>query len=713
MHWQTKFALTFTLFVVLVFRAELSSNVIGQTQVQQDDQDSARPNIILINLDDADKDIFADKYLDEYLPNIKTLATTGLRFTNCHVTTPLCGPSRASLLRGQHAHRIGIKTNRALSVLNNGYTGEYDVFKARGFDKEHLGVWMHRSGYRTMMIGKYLHGRIDPTGMPGWDDLFMCFGGRYFRTSHYGSRYPENSRRRATGDDEYRIVVEAREAVGMIEAQHKRNQTNSKSQPFFLYIASLAPHLPQAGTEMIQKEYREIGKDIRIADTPDFNEADVSDKPEHLQTAKLDEEQLEDMHHQFRNRIRATKSVDDMVARLFDVLDRTAMRENTYIFFTSDHGYQLGHNRMMAKKLPYHRNTTVPMFVVGPGVKKGSANHLLSHLDLSATFLEIADAKTDVDLDGKSWVPLLTDPDSISTDEFRKSLLIQNWEEKNQFGGRVYAIYSSLRMQSQIYTRWANGAGEFYDLTQDPYQLENKFQSLSPEQVVQFDKQLNALKQGDDKPIATVASSHMISRTPNIAGVVEDNESVKSVEIEVIDDAKQVYWNGASWQKAKSAIKIDLANPGGLVSDWTYKLDLSTIENEGSITVLARGKDNKANESDVAQYTFKVDAVEPETEVQQPAKDSTVSSPVLFYGSCSDNHQMYGIEITLFRYDTESYWDGTAWGKTKATFFKRAGKELWHSRLPLPLGRYRVSARSKDSSGNYDSTPSVNEFSVK
>ena len=81
----------------------------------------ARPNIILINLDDADVDLFADNILASYLPNIRQLASDGLRFTNCHVVTPLCGPSRTCLLRGQYAHRTGIKTNVASGPMNKGY----------------------------------------------------------------------------------------------------------------------------------------------------------------------------------------------------------------------------------------------------------------------------------------------------------------------------------------------------------------------------------------------------------------------------------------------------------------------------------------------------------------------------------------------------------------------------------------------------------------
>jgi arylsulfatase A-like enzyme len=198
--------------------------------------DPERPNIILINLDDADVDLFSPEILDHYLPNIKLLAVEGLNFTNCHVTTPLCGPSRTCLLRGQYAHRTGVKTNVAAGPMNNGFTGAYPVFQSRGYEQEHLGVWMQRAGYRTMMIGKYLHGRVNPDGLPGWDDLHICFGGAYYDTSRYSTRLPAGQRRRSIGKTRYRTVAEADEAVWMIEQQIQRNQERppqTPAQPFF------------------------------------------------------------------------------------------------------------------------------------------------------------------------------------------------------------------------------------------------------------------------------------------------------------------------------------------------------------------------------------------------------------------------------------------------------------------------------------------------
>jgi len=680
-----------------------------------------RPNIILINLDDADVDLFADDLLDDFLPNIKQLASDGLRFTNCHVVTPLCGPSRTCLLRGQQAHRTGIKTNVAEGPMNNGFSGAYQLYKKLGYEQEHLGVWMQRAGYRTMMIGKYLHGRMNPNGLPGWDDLHICFGGNYYATSRYSTRLPVDQRRSLTGADEYRTVVETNEAVWMIEEQAKRNARlnagESPAQPFFLYIAPLAPHKPAGKTVMMQNEYKDLGtspeKTIRLKNTPDLNEEDVSDKPRHLQIPKLPVDVMESLHEEHRKRVVTLKSVDDMVGRIRESLQQTGVADNTYIFFTSDHGYQLGHSRMIAKKVPYHRNTVVPMFVIGPGVKAGASDHLLAQIDLVPTFLELAGGSAPVTLDGKSLVPLLSNPDAIAKDDFRHSLLIQNWEEKSQIGSLIPACYASLRMADKIYTEWSNGEREFYDLSADPYQLENAISSVSKERQSELSHELHALKQGDNQPIATLSMPELISKNTTIRGVAEDDQGISKVQVTVHDPDKNVYWTGKNWSTKVSTYDATVMNKNGLVSDWQAAAELGEIKNSGSVTISAIALDNEGNQSLPVSKTFQVDAIEPETLLKLPAVGAMVESPITLFGTCGDNQKMRGIELVLENVVDGKYWNGTEWKLEPSVFFKRVEQERWHTTFEVPPGKYRASARSLDKAGNYDSTPSKTEFTVK
>ena len=132
-------------------------------------QSANGPNIVLINLDDADWELFSDQLMPRF-PAIQRLATEGMTFTNMHATTPFCGPSRACLVRGQYAHRTGIKVNDPTSSLSLGFAGGYDEFLRHGYDQDEIGYWMKNAGYRTMFVGKYHHhGYFGPELPPGWD----------------------------------------------------------------------------------------------------------------------------------------------------------------------------------------------------------------------------------------------------------------------------------------------------------------------------------------------------------------------------------------------------------------------------------------------------------------------------------------------------------------------------------------------------------------
>lgn len=118
------------------------------TAAVQDAAPERKPNIVLINLDDCDVDLVSDQNLKHY-PNLRNLAETSVRFTNCHVTTPLCGPSRACLFRSQYAHNTGYRTNRAGLDVGSGFTGGTQFFQDSGLSADQLPVWMRNAGYHT------------------------------------------------------------------------------------------------------------------------------------------------------------------------------------------------------------------------------------------------------------------------------------------------------------------------------------------------------------------------------------------------------------------------------------------------------------------------------------------------------------------------------------------------------------------------------------
>ncbi|MDP1778761.1 MAG: sulfatase-like hydrolase/transferase, partial [Anaerolineales bacterium] len=151
---KTSRSLSIALFVALAF---FQSNSLAGCTSSESRPRSDKPNIIIIITDDQ------PYHTLQYMPNVQSeLVEKGVNFTNAYVTTPLCCPSRASILTGQYVHNHGVKTNRA----PEGGATAFD-------DRSTLAVWLHDAGYRTGLLGKYLNGYHDlPEGYipPGWDD---------------------------------------------------------------------------------------------------------------------------------------------------------------------------------------------------------------------------------------------------------------------------------------------------------------------------------------------------------------------------------------------------------------------------------------------------------------------------------------------------------------------------------------------------------------
>jgi arylsulfatase A-like enzyme len=537
----------------------------------------SKPNIVLINLDDADLDLFSPDMLSLY-PSINKIATGGVQFTNLHVTTPFCGPSRASLFRGQYAHRCGVRVNIPQSPLSLGFAGGYSRFLELGHDQDELGVWMKNAGYRTMMIGKYHHNGFDFRRPPGWDDFFMSNGGRYQQTYRFTTRDHPDGKKLAPESDVYRTDQEASDAVTLIRRQLEPAYAN---QPFFLYIAPLAPHRPVGRdfTLMVDKEkYGNWHPELVVPPAPDFNEADISDKPSRRQPPLYTDNEVEIMNNEFRCRARAVKSVDDLVRRVFEALDKTEQLENTFVFFTSDNGYQLGHHRLHNKLDPYERCTRVPLYVMGPGVKPGQfANHLLAHFDICATILELADGKLPAYCDSKSFAKLVKDPSSHRPRDWREFLVIENWQAKQNRGGVIPGTYSGLRLFDQTYIEWATGDKSFYDLSADPFQLENSYESLTAARKIQLKENLLNSRSVEMEPIVTITdpSSNKtgMSNALAIHGVAEDDHMVREVLLTIEDLETGRFWAGDRWADDSTKVMAQMAANDQQISFWHYPLE--------------------------------------------------------------------------------------------------------------------------------------------
>jgi N-acetylglucosamine-6-sulfatase len=406
-----------------------------------------RLNVVVILSDDERSDGTA------VMKNVQTLlADHGVTFTDAHVTTSMCGPSRASILTGQYAHHTG--------VVENFGPQSYPAFK-NGEESNDLAVWMHKAGYETGLVGKYVNsytdGFVHHAIPPGWDDWQVMDSvpmEAYYNYSindnghlvHYGNK-----------PSDYSTDVLTHKAVQFIQgARH----------PFFLYFAPVAPHLPAIPAK------RDQGKLENIAPLhdPAFNQRNIGKEPWRFWHKKL----LSAAAQLYINHVRIRQeesllALDRGVRSVVQALRARHELSRTVILYTSDNGFLWGEHRLGGKIWPFEESTHVPLIVRTPWTTTPLRNNQpVLNIDLAPTISELAGIKPGLPEDGRSFVPFLHGERVPWRHAFLEEYLGKNLIHK---GGPP--PYTAVQTRRNLYVEYKNGWRELYNLTKDPWELNN------------------------------------------------------------------------------------------------------------------------------------------------------------------------------------------------------------------------------------------------
>jgi arylsulfatase A-like enzyme len=433
-----------------------------------------QPNIIFIMTDDMRTDELP------FMPNVDALLVSqGMQFPQAFVTTSLCCPSRVSILRGQFSHNHQVLNNRPPN-------GSYEVFHDLGHESSTIATWLQAAGYRTGLFGKYLNAyplQEDQSHVPiGWDDwnAFTQGGRGYFR---YKINQNGELVQYVDAEEDYSTDVLSALAVGFIQ------QYAVDSRPMFAYVSPSAPHSPSTPAPRHLNEF----EGITFPQSPSFNEEDVSDKPAWIQALDtFGPATISGVDDLYRARLQTLLAVDEMVAAIVQALDDQGILDNTFIFFYSDNGQMMGEHRLLGKGVPYEEAIKVPLVVRGPGVTAGSESaEFALNIDLAPTFADIAGAVVPSFVDGRSFGPTLLDPRAgfDRLDRFLVELGVLS-------GGGPQAAqpFSGVRSRRHLYVEWDSGETELYDLRNDPYQLDNIYDTANQPIIDQLGTWLSELR---------------------------------------------------------------------------------------------------------------------------------------------------------------------------------------------------------------------------
>ncbi|MCX6065787.1 MAG: sulfatase [Chloroflexi bacterium] len=383
-----------------------------------------RPNILLIITDDQRIGT------EEYMPETKRLIfDQGVTFSQGFDTTPFCCPSRSSIFTGMYAHNHGVQTNE-------------NKLRFRTFIND-----LHDSGYYTGLIGKYLNSWKGEK-RPEFDFWVAFFRG--------DSKYydPDLNVNGVWATHPGYITYIFRDY--MLEFLDKAAWSR---RPFLMVLAFNAPHTPT--TPAVEDEG--LLKDLPLYRPPSFNEADISDKPTSI-TGKqiLVQEEIDKLDQDRRNQILTLLAVDRSISTILQKMKDTGQLDNTMIIFLSDNGKHWGEHRMDTKSTAYEESIRVPFALRYPPLVPTPyvENRLVANIDIAPTIYTLARLPIPATVDGVSLTKLF----DKSTD-WRSSLLLEAWPGRGD--------WSAIRSDDCIYIETLDDKSEFYDLTVDPFEMDN------------------------------------------------------------------------------------------------------------------------------------------------------------------------------------------------------------------------------------------------
>lgn len=425
-----------------------------------------KPNILFIMTDQQRADALGCSGGWVRTPNMDRIAREGVRFENCVTTTPVCVPARTTMATGLYPHNHGIWKNQPFRLDESAKT------------------WMQcirDAGYRTSLFGKshlHHHGNLDLRDEEplmnalGIDDVNEIGGPRasarvlsYMTEmwdqknkwdaykADFADRFKHNPtvvRPSTLGLEDYADTY-----VGEQAYQYLANY--DRDQPWFCWLSFGGPHEPWDTPEPYASMY-----DPATMPAAHHQQYMSTDMPKRYHRRQLDSDQ--DAEHIAKMRADYAGNItliDDLIGKIFTLLEERGELDNTIITFTSDHGEMNGDFGLTYKSVFMNSAVRVPMLVRTPQTRTGKGAVCSSPCewsDLGPTLVELAGGTLGHQQFAQSMCASIDNPDH----DFRDSALSEEYEE-----------YMLLTKKWKIICDKELQAYALFDQVEDPAELHN------------------------------------------------------------------------------------------------------------------------------------------------------------------------------------------------------------------------------------------------
>ncbi len=438
--------------------------------------DTSKMNILFINIEDCGAGVWGC-YGNPICktPHIDRFASTAVRFDSAYCQATCCNPTRTSFLTGLRPLSTRVLSNRHVmdEHLPAGVLTLPEMLKNRGFYTAVIGKLFHRTDYAERQLATF--DRIEMYDRPpGWDGPAPILRFPPLPKTRRGEPPPKDRKSkefrqwRARRSDRYgdsgltreqeRDYRMARTAVALLE------EFSKSKRPFFLALSQSRPHTPLVAP----KQYVDMYDPAEIPDPPapvkdlrgfPYVQRATGRNPDIFMQRQPTPQQAKEAIAAF---YACVSFVDDNLGMVLDALEKEGLDKNTIVVFLGDHGFHLGDHGCWSKYSMLEATRRVPLIVRVPGAPANGkvCRQFVEFVDLVPTLGELVKLDLPGNLEGTSFVPLLSDPGQ----PWKKAVFMVDGN-----GGRM------VRTRKYSYLELKKGPVQkaLYDLEKDPWETVN------------------------------------------------------------------------------------------------------------------------------------------------------------------------------------------------------------------------------------------------